>query len=68
MSTQSERPTDEWLLVEGWGQGFMVGCLIVMVAVTVSNMRKGVLLHKLILTEVWSSYQPLMVHVYLVCM
>lgn len=38
--------------LEAWGQGFMVGALIIMVCGTVANMRKGVLLHKLILVEV----------------
>ncbi|KAK7511046.1 hypothetical protein IWZ03DRAFT_396586 [Phyllosticta citriasiana] len=39
------------LILEAWAQGFMVGALIVMSCVTVANMRKGVILHKLILTE-----------------
>lgn len=33
-------------------QGFMVGSLVMMACITVVNMRKRVLLHKLILIEV----------------
>ncbi|KAI1909717.1 hypothetical protein LOZ39_004989 [Ophidiomyces ophidiicola] len=39
------------LVLEAWGQGFMVGTLIFMAAITVANMRRRVLLHKLILAE-----------------
>lgn len=39
-------------IVEGWGEGFMFGALMVMAVITVVNMRKGVLLHKMILLEV----------------
>jgi hypothetical protein len=47
------RPTNpDALVLEAWGQGMMVGALVVMSAITVANMRKRVLLHKLILTEV----------------
>src|ERR1700733_11540595 len=42
------------LILEAWGQGFMVGALIIMMCITLANMRKGVLLHKLILLEVRS--------------
>jgi hypothetical protein len=49
----SARPTDpNALVLEAWGQGLLVGALVVMAAMTIANMRKGVLLHKLILTEV----------------
>lgn len=37
--------------LESWAQGYMVGSLIIMAGVTVANMRKNVLLHKLILIE-----------------
>ena len=40
------------LILEAWSQGFLVGGLIVLVMITVANMRRGVLLHKLILIEV----------------
>ncbi|KAJ9652708.1 hypothetical protein H2201_009202 [Coniosporium apollinis] len=43
--------TDEAFILEGWSEGFMVGALITMSCVTVANMRRGVLLHKLILFE-----------------
>ena len=42
------------LILEAWGQGFMVGALIILMCITLANMRKGVLLHKLILLEVCS--------------
>jgi hypothetical protein len=56
------RPTDdpEGLILEAWAQGFMVGTLVFMAAITVANMRRHVLLHKLILAEVrnysWSFF------------
>lgn len=40
------------LTLESWSQGFMVGALLIMTAITLVNMRRGVLLHKLILLEV----------------
>lgn len=42
------------LILEAWGQGFMVGSLLIMAAITVANMRSHVLLHKLIFAEVCS--------------
>jgi hypothetical protein len=39
-------------IVEAWGQGFMVGAIVILILITVSNMRSGILLHKLILLEV----------------
>jgi uncharacterized YccA/Bax inhibitor family protein len=42
----------EAYIVEGWGEGFMLGALSIMAIITISHMRKGVLLHKLILLEV----------------
>lgn len=39
-------------ITEGWSEGFMLGSLIIMSCITIANMRKGVLLHKLILLEV----------------
>ncbi|KAL5339477.1 hypothetical protein BJX70DRAFT_153975 [Aspergillus crustosus] len=51
-SDRIARPTDpDSLVLEAWGQGLMVGSLLVMAAVTVSNMKKHILLHKLILAE-----------------
>lgn len=40
------------LILEAWVQGFLLGALIIMACVTLANMRRGVLLHKLILIEV----------------
>lgn len=42
----------EGLIVESWGQGFMIGALVVMACITVAAMKKNVLLHKMILLEV----------------
>lgn len=42
----------EAFIVESWGQGLIVGSLMIMACVTISNMRKGVLLHKIIFCEV----------------
>ncbi|RYP04634.1 hypothetical protein DL764_004325 [Monosporascus ibericus] len=39
------------LTLEAWSQGFMVGALVIMCGITLANMRRGVLLHKLILIE-----------------
>lgn len=48
------RPVDDpaALVLEAWSQGLMTGSLVIMAAVTIANMRPGVLLHKLILLEV----------------
>lgn len=49
------KPTDpDGLILEAWAQGYMVGSLIILSCITFANMRKGVLLHKLILLEVCS--------------
>ncbi|OJJ29583.1 hypothetical protein ASPWEDRAFT_55553 [Aspergillus wentii DTO 134E9] len=49
---RSKRPTDpDGLVIEAWGQGFMVGALIIMLAITLANMKRHVLLHKLIVVE-----------------
>ena len=46
------KPTDrEELVLEAWAQGYLVGSLIIMAFITLANMRRGVLLHKLILLE-----------------
>lgn len=49
-----QRPDDDpaALVLEAWSQGLMTGSLVIMAAVTLANMRRGVLLHKLILLEV----------------
>lgn len=52
-SERVSRPTEpDALVLEAWGQGLLVGALLVMFAITIANMRKRVLLHKLILAEV----------------
>ncbi|KAK0661949.1 hypothetical protein DIS24_g2239 [Lasiodiplodia hormozganensis] len=46
------RPTNpDGLVLEAWAQGYMVGSLVIMTCITIANMRRGVLLHKLILIE-----------------
>ncbi|KAF9882563.1 hypothetical protein FE257_006978 [Aspergillus nanangensis] len=47
------RPTNNALVIEAWGQGFMVGALVVMLAVALANLKKSVLLHKLIAFELF---------------
>ena len=44
--------TAEGFIVEAWGEGFVFGALLVMSLTTLVNMRRKVLLHKLILLEV----------------
>jgi hypothetical protein len=47
-----QKPSDPTgLTIEAWAQGYMVGSLIIMACVAFANMRKKVLLHKLILVE-----------------
>ncbi|KAJ5650262.1 uncharacterized protein N7484_003985, partial [Penicillium longicatenatum] len=50
----TQRPVDDpaALVLEAWSQGLMAGSLVIMAAVTIANMRPGVLLHKLILLEI----------------
>lgn len=49
-----EKPQDPaGLTVEAWSQGFMVGSLIIMACIAISNMKRHVLLHKLILLELF---------------
>ncbi|KAH1969786.1 hypothetical protein KXV92_008093 [Aspergillus fumigatus] len=44
-----DRPANpDILIVEAWGQGFMVVSLILMIAITVANIKSGVVLHKMI--------------------
>ncbi|KAF7179026.1 hypothetical protein CNMCM7691_007796 [Aspergillus felis] len=51
-SDRISRPTNpDGLVLEAWGQGLMLGCLLVMASVTFVNMKKHILLHKLILIE-----------------
>lgn len=43
--------SSEDLVIESWSQGLVVGSLMLMSCITVANMRRGILLHKLILAE-----------------
>ncbi|KAL5121450.1 hypothetical protein ACEQ8H_000522 [Pleosporales sp. CAS-2024a] len=55
---------DTWipaeLILEAWAQGLLVGSLVILSFLTLANMRKGVLLHKLILLElvlgIWQGF------------
>ena len=47
-----DNSTVEMFIIESWSQGFMVAALLIMACVTISNMRTGIFLHKLILLEV----------------
>ena len=51
------RATDDAFILEAWSEGCMVGALMIMSCVTVANMRRGVLLHKLILLEVCHGFE-----------
>lgn len=51
-AAQSKPLEPDKLTLEAWSQGVMVGALIIMCGITLANMRRGVLLHKLILIEV----------------
>ncbi|KAF1844581.1 uncharacterized protein K460DRAFT_404870 [Cucurbitaria berberidis CBS 394.84] len=47
-----EKPSNpDELILEAWAQGYLVGSLVIMSFITLANMRRGVLLHKLILLE-----------------
>lgn len=39
-------------ILEAWAEGFYVGALIILILIVLCNIKKGVLLHKLILLEV----------------
>jgi hypothetical protein len=47
----SKPTTAAGLILEAWAQGFMVAALVIMAAITIANMRRGILLHKLIFIE-----------------
>lgn len=36
----------EALILEAWAQGFLLGALVILSFITLANMRRGVLLHK----------------------
>ncbi|KAJ5349070.1 hypothetical protein MYU51_011873 [Penicillium brevicompactum] len=51
-SSHVGKPTEpNALILEAWGQGFMVGSLLIMAAMAIANMRKRILLHKVIVLE-----------------
>lgn len=53
MALDVQKPSDPaGLTIEAWAEGYMAGSLIVMACVAIANMRKHVLLHKLIVVEV----------------
>ena len=47
----------EAFILEGWGQGFMFGALLIMAIITIANMKSRVLLHKTILLEVIEEFK-----------
>ena len=49
--SMSKPSTSLGLTLEAWSQGFMIGAVVIMIGITLANMRR-VLLHKLILVEV----------------
>lgn len=56
-----DKPTNaNELVLEAWAQGYLVGALVIMSFITLANMRRGVLLHKLILLEllmgIWQGF------------
>lgn len=60
MTLDVNKPHDALgLTLEAWAGGFMTGSLVIMACITVANMRRRVLLHKLILIEVRLSAMPL---------
>ncbi|KAI9806556.1 MAG: hypothetical protein M1833_003743 [Piccolia ochrophora] len=48
--TKASLPLDGNIL-EAWAEGFNVGALVILILIVVSNIRRGVILHKLILLE-----------------
>ncbi|RBR20093.1 uncharacterized protein FIESC28_05372 [Fusarium coffeatum] len=51
MANHGAPTSPEKIALEAWSQGCMIGALIIMIGITLINMRRGVLLHKLILIE-----------------
>jgi hypothetical protein len=47
-----DNATVEMFIIEAWSQGLLVGALMIMACVTISNMKTGIFLPKLILLEV----------------
>jgi len=60
LTERPDKPTDpKHLTLEAWSQGMMVGTLVFMLFMTMANMRRKVLLHKLILIEVRHQPHPM---------
>ena len=50
--TEVAKPTEpDGLILKAWAQSYIVRSIIILVCITVSNMRRGILLCKLILLE-----------------
>ena len=45
--------SDQGLIIESWAQGYLVGSLVIMIFITLANMRRGVLLHKVSFLTSW---------------
>lgn len=50
--TVQKPATPESLNLEAWSSGYLNGALVIMACITVANMRKGVLLHKVIFPSI----------------
>ncbi|KAM5346122.1 hypothetical protein ACJ41O_009127 [Fusarium nematophilum] len=50
-ASESKPTSNSALTLESWSQGFFMGALVIMIGMTLANMRRRVLLHKLILLE-----------------
>lgn len=52
-----QKPTDaKGLTLEAWSSGFLVGAFVIMGCITIANMRRGVLLHKVKVPNNYRSY------------
>lgn len=51
-SSESKPEDKAAITLESWSQGFMMGALVIMIGMTLANMRRRNPLHKLILLEV----------------
>jgi hypothetical protein len=47
----------EYIILESWSQGVLVGGVVILVLITLANIRRGIVLHKLILLEVCFSFR-----------
>ena len=51
-TTTRSSMTVDFDILESWSEGFQLGALIILMLIVICNMRRHVLLHKLILLEV----------------